>query len=94
LNGEYGMRWIHAFQHGLEGAQTLHLKALAAAKHAASYDLENWGGFSRSSFNAIISDRDSVEYYWPAWRAAIQGGRTSSVMCRRVSGSRFSQCRQ
>jgi hypothetical protein len=34
------------------------------------------------SFNAIISDRDSVQYYWPAWRAAIQGGKAASVMCR------------
>jgi beta-D-xylosidase 4 len=50
LNGEFAMRWIHAFQHGLasEGTATAHLKALAAAKHAAAYDLENWGGFERS----------------------------------------------
>jgi hypothetical protein len=46
-----------------------------------AYDLENWGGLNRASFNALISERDQVEYYYPAWRAAVQGGRTGSVMC-------------
>ena len=82
LNGEYAMRWIHAFQRGVDpDGETLHLKAVPAAKHAFDYDLENWGGFSRDSFNAVVSDRDQVEYYFPAWRAALQGGRAASVMC-------------
>ena len=46
-----------------------------------AYDLENWGGLNRASFNALISERDQVEYYYPAWRAAVQGGRTGSIMC-------------
>ena len=50
-------------------------------KHAAAYDLENWGGFDRDSFNAIVSDQDLVQYYWPAWRAAIEGADAASVMC-------------
>ena len=51
------------------------------AKHAFDYDLENWNGLDRASFNAIVSERDQVEYYFPAWRAAVQGGRVGSVMC-------------
>eukprot|EP00038_Savillea_parva_P023364 m.40557 g.40557 ORF g.40557 m.40557 type:complete len:1020 (+) comp5998_c0_seq1:874-3933(+) len=85
LNGEYAMRWIHAFQYGVDGSggggDTESLKALACAKHAFDYDLEDWGGFDRSSFNAVVSDRDQVEYYFPAWRAAVQGGQVGSVMC-------------
>ena len=54
---------------------------MPSAKHAMAYDLENWGGLNRASFNALISERDQVEYYYPAWRAAVQGGRTGSVMC-------------
>jgi beta-glucosidase-like glycosyl hydrolase len=80
LNGEYAMRWIHAFQYGLEGGAQVY-KAMPSAKHAMAYDLENWGGLNRASFNALISERDQVEYYYPAWRAAVQGGRTGSVMC-------------
>ena len=59
------MRWIHAFQHGSDvgggGGATEALKALACAKHAFDYDLEDWGGFNRNSFNAIVSDRDQAE---------------------------------
>lgn len=81
LNGEYAMRWIHAFQYGVEGDESDSIKALPSAKHAFDYDLEDWGGFNRASFNALVSDRDQVEYYFPAWRAAVQGGQVGSVMC-------------
>jgi len=36
----------------------------------------------RQNFNALVNDRDQVEYYWPAFRAGIQGGDVASVMCR------------
>ena len=74
LNGEYAMRWIHAFQYGYDGGATQY-KAMPSAKHAFDYDLENWGGLNRASFNALVSERDQVEYYFPAWRAAVEGGR-------------------
>lgn len=45
------------------------------------YDLENWGGYNRVSFNAVVPDKDQVEYYWPAWRAAFQGAHIQSSMC-------------
>lgn len=124
MQGEYGMRWIHAFQYGFDGGATQY-KAMPSAKHAFDYDLENCqsqslrgashnasqshnashnasrsltsrsgpltmhaellrptgGGLNRASFNAIVSDRDQVEYYFPAWRAAVEGGRVGSVMC-------------
>jgi len=41
LNGEYAMRWIHAFQYGLDGEPGSQYKALPAAKHAFDYDLED-----------------------------------------------------
>jgi hypothetical protein len=72
------MRWIHAFQYGYDGGTTQY-KAMPSAKHAFDYDLENWGGLDRASFNAIVSERDQVEYYFPAWRAAVEGGRVGCV---------------
>ena len=51
------MRWIHAFQYGLQGGAT-QFKAMPSAKHAFDYDLENWGGLDRASFNAQVSERD------------------------------------
>lgn len=40
MQGEYGMRWIHAFQYGFDGGATQY-KAMPSAKHAFDYDLEN-----------------------------------------------------
>ena len=68
---------------------------IATAKHFMDYDCEECGpcnstqkgdptsgaGCSRQNFNALVSDRDQVEYYWPAFRAAIQGGDVASIMC-------------
>ena len=51
------MRWIHAFQYGLEGGAS-QFKAMPSAKHAFDYDLEDWGGLDRASFNAQVSERD------------------------------------
>merc|ERR1712129_339883 len=38
-------------------------------------------GVSRFDFNANVSMQDQVEYYWPAWRSAIQAGNVQSIMC-------------
>ena len=38
LNGEYAMRWIYAFRHGIDGAASQN-KAMPSAKHAMAYDL-------------------------------------------------------
>ena len=76
------MRWISAFQYGIPSTtEYASLKALPGVKHAAAYDLENWDHFDRDSFNAVVSDKDLVEYYWPAWRAAVEGAKAASVMC-------------
>ena len=68
---------------------------IATAKHFMDYDCEvcapcnvtqkgdptDGAQCSRQNFNALVSDRDQVEYYWPAFRAAIQGGDVGSIMC-------------
>ena len=38
-------------------------------------------GTMRGDFDAIVTDQDQVEYYLPAWRAAIKGGDIRSFMC-------------
>jgi beta-glucosidase-like glycosyl hydrolase len=68
---------------------------IATAKHFMDYDCEqcqpcnvtqmgdpnSGAGCSRQNFNALVPDRDQVEYYWPAFRAAVQGGDVASIMC-------------
>eukprot|EP01060_Flectonema_neradi_P002802 TRINITY_DN1176_c3_g1_i1.p1 TRINITY_DN1176_c3_g1~~TRINITY_DN1176_c3_g1_i1.p1 ORF type:complete len:793 (+),score=176.42 TRINITY_DN1176_c3_g1_i1:1458-3836(+) len=89
LNGEYVMNWARSFQEGGPTESKKYLKAVSTAKHFHDYDCEKCQGCDpsfagecdRGGFNAIVSDQDQVEYYWPAWRAAIEGAGVHSVMC-------------
>jgi len=78
LTGEYVMHWTRGMQ---EGDDPRYLKVVSTAKHFADYDLEGNGGVDRTSFDALVSDKDQVEYYWPAFRAAIEGAHIKSIMC-------------
>eukprot|EP01084_Bolivina_argentea_P263563 446131_1 len=64
------------------GEDSKYLKLVSTAKHFADYDQEgNWGVY-RMSFNANVNEQDQVEYYWPAFREAIQGpAHIHSIMC-------------
>eukprot|EP00755_Sulcionema_specki_P026941 Sspe_Gene.16341::Locus_5757_Transcript_1_1_Confidence_1.000_Length_2611::g.16341::m.16341/K15920/XYL4; beta-D-xylosidase 4 len=89
LNGEYVMHWSRAMQEGGPSEDKRFLKVVSTAKHFHDYDCEKCYGCNESfagkcnrvSFNAIVSDQDQVEYYWPAWRAAVEGAHVHSVMC-------------
>ena len=58
-----------------------YLKVVSTAKHYCDYDQEGNWGTDRGSFDANVSEQDQVEYYWPAWRYAIQSGNVQSIMC-------------
>lgn len=78
LTGEYVMHYSRGMQ---EGNDPKYIKVVSTAKHYADYDLEGNWGTDRGSFNAIVNDQDQVEYYWPAWRAAVEGAHIHSIMC-------------
>ena len=76
-------------QEGGEDEDKRWIKVTSTGKHFEAYDCENClgcdpsfaGGCDRGSFNAVVSDQAMVEYYWPAWRAAVEGAHIKSVMC-------------
>jgi len=78
LTGEYVMHYSRGMQ---EGDDPRYIKVVSTAKHYADYDLEGNWGVDRGSFNAIVNDQDQVEYYWPAFRAAVEGAHIHSIMC-------------
>jgi beta-glucosidase-like glycosyl hydrolase len=78
LNGEYIMNWAPTMQFGPDPK---YIKTVATAKHFADYDLEGNYGVNRGSFNAVVDPQDQVAYYFPAFRAAVQGGNIQSIMC-------------
>eukprot|EP01084_Bolivina_argentea_P317682 550834_1 len=78
LTGQYVMQYSYYMQHGED---TKYLKLVSTAKHYADYDQEGNYGTDRGSFDANVTMQDQVDYYWPAWRSAVQTSRVRSIMC-------------
>uniref|UniRef100_A0A7C8YWB7 Glycoside hydrolase family 3 N-terminal domain-containing protein n=1 Tax=Opuntia streptacantha TaxID=393608 RepID=A0A7C8YWB7_OPUST len=53
----------------------------ACCKHFTAYDLDNWGNYSRYSFNAVVTEQDMADTYQPPFRSCIQHGKASCLMC-------------
>ena len=67
-----------AFVTGLQGNDPKYLKASACAKHFAVHSGPEW---SRSTYNAKVSDYDLWDTYLPAFRDLIVDANVSGVMC-------------
>lgn len=78
LVGEYAFRFSSALQ---EGEDPRYVKAASTAKHFSAYDMESSDGTWRGAFDALVSDHDLVEYYWPPFRSAVQRAHVQSIMC-------------
>jgi len=60
---------------------TDYLKTSACCKHAIDYSMENSDGYTRDTFNAIVSDYDQNDTYLVAFKYCIEAGNVSSIMC-------------
>ena len=78
LTSEFAIAFVRGMQ---EGEDDRFLKTAADCKHYAGYDLENWHGYDRSSYNANISAQDLVETYLPSFEACVNDARVGSIMC-------------
>jgi len=67
-----------AFVRGLEGNDPKYLKTSACAKHFAVHSGPEW---SRSTYNAVVSNYDLWDTYLPAFRDLIVDAKVSGVMC-------------
>jgi beta-glucosidase-like glycosyl hydrolase len=65
-----------------EGDDPRYIKTAVCAKHWAAYSLELWNSTDRHHFNAVISDADLVDYYFPAFEQTVRAGNAAQVMCR------------
>ncbi|KAJ7432351.1 glycoside hydrolase family 3 protein [Mycena latifolia] len=76
--GQYVLSLIDGLQGGIDPP---HFKVAADCKHFAGYDVENWMGNLRFSFNAIISTQDLSEFYLPPFQSCVRDAKVASVMC-------------
>jgi beta-D-xylosidase 4 len=75
-------RYVYQLVDGLQnGIAPANPRVAATCKHFAGYDLENWNGYSRNSFNAIISVQDLSEYYLPGFKSCARDAKVEAVMC-------------
>ena len=58
-----------------------YFKVAADCKHYAAYDLENWEGVIRQSFNAVVTQQDLAEYYLAPFQTCVRDAKVASVMC-------------
>ena len=81
LTGTYAAHFVRSMQNN--SLDPSRLRVASCCKHFAGYDLEDWGGYSRHSFDAVISPSDEADTYFPAFQACIhqQGGASAGIMC-------------
>lgn len=72
LSGELGKSFVK----GLQGDNPRYIKVVSTPKHFAANNEEH----NRASCNAIISERDLREYYFPAFEKCIVEGKAQSIM--------------
>eukprot|EP00466_Bigelowiella_natans_P007213 jgi/Bigna1/89005/estExt_fgenesh1_pg.C_420054 len=80
LNGVYAKQFVTGFQ----GSEDV-LRVSACCKHFEAYSLERVGKgkdqVTRHNFNAIVTKRDELDTYRPAFEACVREGKASGLMC-------------
>ncbi|KAL6660638.1 hypothetical protein ACP70R_001673 [Stipagrostis hirtigluma subsp. patula] len=79
-------KYAVAFVRGLQGSSATGVAAAplqtsACCKHATAYDLEDWNGVARYSFDAQVTAQDLEDTYNPPFRSCVVEGKASCVMC-------------
>jgi beta-glucosidase len=72
------MRSTDAFIRGLQGSDPRYLKVSATAKHFAAHSGPD---ATRTSFNAVVSNHDLYDTYFPTFMSAIRESKVEGVMC-------------
>ena len=87
LNSDYAEGFVGGFQ---TGEDPHHLKASSCCKHYAAYNLEKWSPngpgdpnpTTRHNFNAVVSEQDLTDTYFPSFISCANRGNASGIMCR------------
>jgi len=75
---EYAYQYVTGIQGGVNPK---YAKASATCKHFIVYDLENWNGLNRFSYNAIVTLLDLVESYLPPFKMCVINAQADLLMC-------------
>ncbi|KAI3465104.1 hypothetical protein Pfo_021767 [Paulownia fortunei] len=84
LTRKYAVSFVRGIQgDSFEGGDLKdgHLLVSACCKHLTAYDLENWKGIDRFTFDAHVTKQDTADTYQPPFRSCVEEGRASGIMC-------------
>lgn len=80
LTSKYGSAYVRGLQQRDDGDKD-RLKVAACCKHYTAYDLDNWKGFDRYHFNAVVTQQDLDDTFQPPFKSCVIDGNVASVMC-------------
>ncbi|XP_028801835.1 beta-xylosidase/alpha-L-arabinofuranosidase 2 [Neltuma alba] len=80
LSSKYASGYVKGLQQ-TDDSDSNKLKVAACCKHYTAYDLDNWKGVVRYTFNAVVSQQDLDDTYNPPFKSCVIDGNVASVMC-------------
>ncbi|XP_057752876.1 beta-xylosidase/alpha-L-arabinofuranosidase 2 [Arachis stenosperma] len=80
LTSKYAAGYVRGLQQTDDGGGD-RLKVAACCKHYTAYDVDNWKGIQRYTFNAVVSQQDLDDTYNPPFKSCVIDGNVASVMC-------------
>ncbi|KAK2986924.1 hypothetical protein RJ640_009067 [Escallonia rubra] len=80
LSSKYGSAYVRGLQQSDDGDKD-RLKVGACCKHYTAYDVDNWKGVERYTFNAVVTKQDMDDTFQPPFKSCVIDGNVASVMC-------------
>ncbi|OIV91566.1 hypothetical protein TanjilG_08978 [Lupinus angustifolius] len=80
LASKYATGYVKGLQQTDDGDSDK-LKVAACCKHYTAYDLDNWKGVQRYSFNSVVTKQDMDDTFQPPFKSCVVDGNVASVMC-------------
>ncbi|CAL0300804.1 unnamed protein product [Lupinus luteus] len=80
LASKYATEYVKGLQQTDDGVSN-NLKVAACCKHYTAYDLDNWKGVQRYTFNAVVTKQDMDDTFQPPFKSCVIDGNVASVMC-------------
>ncbi|XP_021751056.1 beta-xylosidase/alpha-L-arabinofuranosidase 2-like [Chenopodium quinoa] len=80
LASKYGSNYVRGLQQS-DDPDPNKLKVAACCKHYTAYDVDNWKGVDRYTFNAVVSQQDLDDTFQPPFKSCVVDGNVASVMC-------------
>ncbi|KAF3775602.1 Beta-xylosidase/alpha-L-arabinofuranosidase 2 [Nymphaea thermarum] len=80
LTSKYAIHYVKGLQQTDSGHPD-RLKVAACCKHYTAYDVDNWKGVERYTFNAQVTKQDLEDTFQPPFESCVIDGHVASVMC-------------